>query len=141
MKNTLIKFSVFLTFFFLSTTFISAKSDVTVTELDRMDGDTLIIPFSTGWGGNTNPGGGMPTPIYRPTFAQTCDKIIVLSSYQMTIPYIIYKEGETTPTAQGNISVIPPCSDVISISQWEEGNYTIYITLAGRVFYGTFSIE
>jgi len=141
MKNTLIKFSVFLTFFFLSTTFISAKSDVTVTELDRMDGDTLIIPFGTDWNPGGGHNGGHPTPIYRPTFAQTCDKIIVLSSYQMTIPYIIYKEGETTPTAQGNISVIPPCSDVISISQWEEGNYTIYITLAGRVFYGTFSIE
>ena len=108
------------------------------SNIEKVLSDTLIIPFGTDWGGG---GSGHPVPVYCPDFAQTCDKIIVLSSYQMTIPYIIYKEGETTPTAQGNISVIPPCSDVISISQWEEGNYTIYITLAGRVFYGTFSIE
>ena len=141
MKRKILKLSVLILLFTFSTLQVSAKNESLCAEIDRTLADTLLIPFGIGWGGGGNHGGDSPVPIYCPDFAQTGDLIIVLSSSQMVIPYRIYRDGVSTPKVQGFLYVAPPSNVVANTSQWESGDYTMYITIAGIQFYGTFSIE
>ena len=104
----------------------------------RMQSDTLIIPFGIGWGGGS---GNLPTPTILPNVVKAGDNIYVIHNTSASIPYYIIKNDNNAMMEQGTMNLIPRRPYVIDISKWDDGDYTMYITVAGIQFYGTFSIE
>ena len=108
------------------------------SNIEKVLSDTLIIPFGKDWGGGN---GSKPTSIVLPVMVQANNHLYVINNTSASIPYYIIKNDNNAMMEQGTMNLIPHHPYIIDISKWDDGDYTMYITIAGIQFYGTFSIE